>query len=69
MLIKRVYEIDPLACTRCGGQMKVVASIEPPPAFDARIHEVDGFSDDPTASFDELRELTYVDIDTVEATF
>jgi len=30
MLIKRVYEIDPLACPRCGGQMKVIAFIEPP---------------------------------------
>ena len=30
MLIKRVYEIDPLACPRCGGQMKVVAFIELP---------------------------------------
>jgi hypothetical protein len=30
MLIKRVYEIDPLACPRCGGQMKVVAFIKPP---------------------------------------
>ena len=30
MLIKRVYEIDSLACPRCGGQMKVVALIEPP---------------------------------------
>ena len=30
MLIKRVYEIDPLACPKCGGQMKVVAFIEPP---------------------------------------
>ena len=30
MLIKRVYEVDPLACPRCGGQMKVVAFIEPP---------------------------------------
>ena len=30
MLIKRIYEIDPLACARCGGQMKVIAFIEPP---------------------------------------
>ena len=30
MLIKRVYELDPLACPECGGQMKVVAFIEPP---------------------------------------
>ena len=28
MLIKRVYEVDPLACPKCGGQMKVVAFIE-----------------------------------------
>jgi hypothetical protein len=30
MLIKRVYEIDPLACPKCGGQMKVIAFIETP---------------------------------------
>ena len=30
MLIKRVYEIDPLACPQCGGQMTVIAFIEPP---------------------------------------
>ena len=30
MLIKRVYEADALACPQCGGQMKVVAFIEPP---------------------------------------
>jgi len=32
MLIKRVYEVDPLACPKCGGIMKVVAFIEPPQA-------------------------------------
>ena len=25
MLIKRVYEVDPLSCPQCGGQMAVVA--------------------------------------------
>ncbi len=30
MLIKRVYEIDPLCCPKCRGQMKVVAFLEPP---------------------------------------
>jgi hypothetical protein len=30
MLIKRVYEVDALACPQCGGRMKVVAFIEPP---------------------------------------
>jgi hypothetical protein len=30
MLINRVYEVDPLACPKCGGTMKVFAFIEPP---------------------------------------
>ena len=30
MLIKRVYEVDPLECPKCGGAMKVIAFIEPP---------------------------------------
>lgn len=30
MLIKRVYELNPLACPQCGGEMVVVAFIEPP---------------------------------------
>jgi hypothetical protein len=30
MLIKRVYEIDPMVCTRSGGDMKIVSFIEPP---------------------------------------
>ena len=30
MLIKRVDEVDPLSCPHYGGQMKVVAFIEPP---------------------------------------
>ena len=28
MLIKRVYEVDPLECPQCGGQMKIVSFIE-----------------------------------------
>ena len=30
MLIKRVYEVDPLTCPECGGRMKVISFIEPP---------------------------------------
>ena len=30
MLIKRVYEVDPLACPQCGAAMKVLSFIEPP---------------------------------------
>jgi hypothetical protein len=30
MLIKRIYEVDPLACPKCGGEMKVVSFIESP---------------------------------------
>ena len=29
MLIKRVYEVDPLSCPRCVTEMKVVAFIDP----------------------------------------
>ena len=32
MLIKRVYEVDPLSCPECGGQMQVISFIEPPQA-------------------------------------
>ena len=32
MLIKRVYEFNPLACPECGGTMKVIAFLEPPQA-------------------------------------
>lgn len=27
-LIKRVYEVDPLRCPKCGGEMRVIAFIE-----------------------------------------
>ena len=30
MLIKRVYEIDPMVCPRCGGTMKILSFIDPP---------------------------------------
>ena len=30
MLIKHVYEVDPLSCPRCATEMKVVAFIDPP---------------------------------------
>ena len=88
MLIKRVYEVDPLACPQCGGQMKVVAFIEPPqgdvierilrhcglwcssaPRAPPAGHDPQGDSDSQTASSDEPRELTYVDMDTFWATF
>jgi len=28
MLIKRVFEVDPLECSKCGGQMKIISFIE-----------------------------------------
>jgi hypothetical protein len=28
MLIKRVYEVDPLECPKCGGPMKIIGFIE-----------------------------------------
>jgi len=29
-LIKQVYEVDPLVCPRCGGEMRIIAFIEQP---------------------------------------
>jgi hypothetical protein len=40
-----------------------------PPAGDVSVHDPDGVSDRQTAACDEPGELTYVDIDTFEATF
>jgi hypothetical protein len=34
--LQRVYEIDPLICPRCSGQMKIVAFIEPPQGSNSR---------------------------------
>jgi hypothetical protein len=34
MLIKRIFEVDPLQCPHCGGQMKIIGFIE------RRQHEV-----------------------------
>jgi hypothetical protein len=80
MLIKRVYEIDPLSCPKCGGRLKVIAFIEPPqgeviekilrhcglwnPSSPRAPPAADASVHDP----DEPRQLTYVDIATFEAT-
>jgi len=92
MLIKRVYEIDPLICPRCGGAMMVIAFIKPPqrdviekilqhcglghpsaprapPDGDAWVHDPEAGSDCRPIADDAVRELTYVDIDTFDATF
>jgi hypothetical protein len=85
MLIKRVYEVDPLACPQCGGAMKVVAFLEPPqgavierilrhcglwcPSAPRPPPAGDDWVHDPQHAASEPREWTYVDIDTFEATF
>jgi len=93
MLIKRVYEVDPMVCPRCGSEMAVVAFIDPPqgeviekilrhcglwqgsaprapPDVAGLVHDLDGcFTDTPTGSCDQAGELTFVDMDTFEATF
>ena len=87
MLIKRVYEFDPMVCPRCSSEMAVVAFIDPPqgeviekilrhcglwggsaprppPDVAGVVHDLDGcFSDS------QPGELTFVDMDTFEATF
>ena len=75
MLIKRVYEIDPMVCPKCGDQMKVVAFIEPPQreAIE-KILRHSGLWQSSAArtppDVDELvHELDWVDIDAFRATF
>ena len=63
MLIKEVYEIDPLTCPHCGSQMKVVAFIEPP-----QDEVVEKILRGHQSAADQLQELTYVDMDTFLAT-
>ena len=86
MLIKRVYEIDPMVCSQCGGEMKIVSFIDPsqseviekilrhcrlwkasaprgPPDPVSLVHDLD------YDSMDHTPELTFVDIDTFQATF
>jgi len=75
MLIKRVYEIDPMVCPKCGDQMKVVAFIEPPQReVIEKILRHSGLWQSSAArappDVDELvHELDYVDIDAFLATF
>jgi len=80
MLIKRVYEFDPLVCSQCGGQMKVIAFIEPPQqeVIEKILRHCDLWDPSPprgppapegSVHDDELRELTYVDENTFWATF
>jgi transposase-like protein len=94
MLIKRVYEVDPMVCPRCGSEMKVIAFIDPrapsrsdgrgeviekilrhcglwresaprpPPDVAGVVHDLDG-----CFSASQAGELTFVDMDTFEATF
>jgi hypothetical protein len=33
-LLKRVFELDVLACPRCGGRMRILAAINPPDAIE-----------------------------------
>jgi hypothetical protein len=77
MLIKRVYETDPLTCARCGGQMKVVAVLDSPqadviekilrpcglwcPSSPRAPPAGHGWVHDPDGNSDEPRELTLVD--------
>ncbi len=84
MLIKRVYEVDPLCCPHCGGAMKVVAFIEPPQGdvierilrhcglWQPRPPPSESSVHDAEGEGDSsaaIRELTYVDEDTFWATF
>jgi hypothetical protein len=43
--LKRVFAIDIETCRRCGGQLKVIASIEDPPVIERILAHLDGASE------------------------
>ncbi len=68
MLIKRVYEVDPLCCPKCQAEMRVIAFIEPPQGdVIEKILRHCGLwhSPSPRAPPDGPRELTFVAEDAV----
>ena len=75
MLIKRVYEIDPMVCPKCGSEMTVVSFVDPPQReVIEKILRHCGLwhASAPRAPPDMdglVHELDYVDIDTFLATF
>ncbi len=41
-LLRLVYEVDPLQCPKCGGQMRVIALIQEPAVIDKILHHLRG---------------------------
>ncbi len=39
-MIRKVYEVDPLLCPSCGGQMRIISFIEEPKIIDRIIHDL-----------------------------
>ncbi len=39
-LIRKVYEVDPLICPRCGGEMRIVAIIEQAPVIERILRHI-----------------------------
>lgn len=46
LLLARIYEVLPLICPKCGGEMRIIAFINEPPV----IHEILGHLGEPTAA-------------------
>jgi hypothetical protein len=40
-MIRKVFEVDPLLCPSCGGQMKIISFIEDPKAIDKIIRHLE----------------------------
>ena len=39
-MIRKIYEVDPLLCTSCGGQMRIIAFIQEPKVIDKIIRHL-----------------------------
>jgi hypothetical protein len=59
-LVKKIYEVDPLECKRCGGEMEIVSFIRDPAVVQKILDHLEGLSpgNDPPRNPPDS-ELTY----------
>lgn len=68
VLIQKVYEVDPLECPECGGEMKIISFIKDPPVIHNildHLNLLESSGNDPPRSPPES-ELTYEPTDRTE---
>ena len=62
MLLKQVYEVDPLQCPKCGGEMKIISFIRDPRVIFRILDHLDMLKEpegEPTRGPPEESSITY----------